>query len=39
LKEEYPFFGIDPKSGENLIIKFNKDSIIVKAIIQKWHHH
>jgi hypothetical protein len=30
---------IDPVSGKNLIIQFNKDSLITHAEIQKWHKH
>ncbi len=37
LSEE--FDGIDPVSGKNLIITFNKDSIITNAKIEEWHKH
>jgi len=37
LTEEFDM--IDPISGKNLIIKFNKDSIITHAEIQEWHKH
>lgn len=30
---------IDPVSGSYLRIDFNKDSIIVKAVVIKWHKH
>lgn len=33
------FDSIDPVSGKNLIITFDKDSIITNAIIQEWHKH
>ena len=33
------FDSIDPVSGKNLLIQFNKDSIIVKAEIEEWHKH
>jgi hypothetical protein len=37
LSEKYDV--IDPVSGKDLIIKFNKDSIITGAEIQEWHKH
>jgi hypothetical protein len=37
LKTEYDV--IDPVSGKNLVISFNKDSIITNAIIEEWHKH
>ena len=37
LSEE--FDSIDPVSGKNLVITFNKDSIIAKAKIEEWHKH
>jgi len=30
---------IDPISGRNLIITFNKDSLITYAGIEEWHKH
>ena len=33
------FDSIDPISGKNLVIQFNKDSVIVKAFIEEWHKH
>jgi hypothetical protein len=30
---------IDPVSGKNLIIQFNKDSVIISAKIEEWHKH
>jgi hypothetical protein len=36
LVEKYEFLDPDPVSGKNLIITFNKDSIITDAKIQKW---
>lgn len=35
LSEKYDM--IDPVSGKDLIIKFNKDSIITSAEIKEWH--
>lgn len=29
---------MDPISGKNLILQFNKDSIVTKAIIKDWKH-
>jgi hypothetical protein len=37
LSEKYDM--IDPVSGKDLIIKFNKDSIITSAEIKEWHKH
>jgi hypothetical protein len=37
LKVEYDM--IDPISGKDLIITFNKDSIITHAEIKEWHKH
>lgn len=37
LSEE--FDGIDPISGKDLIITFNKDSIITNAKTEEWHKH
>ena len=37
LTEEYDM--IDPVSGKNLIITFNKDSLISRAEIEEWHKH
>ena len=37
LKEEYDM--IDPISGKDLIITFNKDSIITSVKIEKWNKH
>jgi hypothetical protein len=37
LSEKYDL--IDPVSGKDLIIKFNKDSIITSAEIKEWHKH
>lgn len=37
LSEKYDM--IDPVSGKDLIIKFNKDSIINSAEIKEWHKH
>jgi outer membrane protein assembly factor BamE (lipoprotein component of BamABCDE complex) len=39
LEEEYEFLGIDPVSGSDLIIKFNKDSVITHAEVKEWHKH
>ncbi len=39
LKQKFEFLGVDPVSGKNLIIKFNKDSIITHAEIEEWHKH
>ncbi|MCR8558034.1 hypothetical protein KXD93_10290 [Mucilaginibacter sp. BJC16-A38] len=39
LKLEFPFLSVDPESGKDLIIKFNKDSIITNAKIHEWHHN
>ena len=33
------FDSIDPISGKDLVISFNKDSIITDAIIREWHKH
>lgn len=33
------FDSIDPVFGKNLIITFNKDSIITDAEIKEWHKH
>jgi len=30
---------IDPVSGKNLVIQFNKDSVIISAKIEEWHKH
>ncbi|SRR5260221_7175446 len=37
LSEKYDM--IDPVSGKDLVIKFNKDSIITSAEIKEWHKH
>ena len=37
LSEEYDM--IDPVSGKDLIIKFNKDSVIIHAEIKEWNKH
>jgi hypothetical protein len=33
------FDEIDPISGKNLVITFNKDSVITSAVIKEWHKH
>jgi hypothetical protein len=33
------FDSIDPISGKNLVIQFNKDSVITSASIEEWHKH
>jgi hypothetical protein len=37
LSEEYDM--IDPVSGKDLLITFNKDSVITNAEIKEWHKH
>jgi hypothetical protein len=39
LEEEGELLSPDPVSGKDLVIKFNKDSIITHAEIQEWHKH
>ncbi len=37
LEEQGEWLTPDPVSRKNLIIKFNKDSVIVEAKIKEWH--
>ena len=39
LKEEGEWLSPDPVSGKDLVIKFNKDSVIISAEIKEWHKH
>ncbi len=39
LKEEGEMLSPDPVSGKDLIVKFNKDSVITSAEIKEWHKH
>lgn len=39
LKEDGEFLSPDPASGKNLVIQFNKDSVIISAKIEEWHKH
>ena len=39
LKENGEFLSPDPASGKNLVIQFNKDSVIISAKIEEWHKH
>jgi hypothetical protein len=32
------YSGIDPGHGKNLVIEFNKDSLVTKAYIDEWKH-
>jgi hypothetical protein len=39
LEQEGEFLSPDPVSGKNLVIQFNKDSVITSAKIEEWHKH
>ncbi|HEY8782634.1 MAG TPA: hypothetical protein VIM16_13500 [Mucilaginibacter sp.] len=39
LEEEGEMLSPDPISGKDLIIKFNKDSVITSAEVHQWHKH